>query len=76
MTPIVVAASILSADLRRRGEEVRAVDQAGADWIPNGQNIDPRLLICSIEELICVDGCPVLPRLIALSAGRAGEGGR
>lgn len=33
MTPILVAPSILSADLRRLGEEVRAVDQAGADWI-------------------------------------------
>jgi ribulose-phosphate 3-epimerase len=33
MKPIVVAASILAADLRRLGEEVRAVDQAGADWI-------------------------------------------
>jgi ribulose-phosphate 3-epimerase len=33
MTPIVVAPSILSADLRRLGEEVRAVDRAGADWI-------------------------------------------
>jgi pentose-5-phosphate-3-epimerase len=33
MKPVVVAPSILSADLRRLGEEVRAVDQAGADWI-------------------------------------------
>src|SRR5437763_16276037 len=33
MRPIVVAPSILSADLRRLGEEVHAVDQAGADWI-------------------------------------------
>ena len=33
MKPIVVAPSILAADLRRIGEEVRAVDQAGADWI-------------------------------------------
>ena len=33
MKPLVVAPSILSADLRRLGEEVRAVDQAGADWI-------------------------------------------
>src|SRR5271170_1052919 len=33
MKPIVVAPSILSADLRRLGEEVRAVDEAGADWI-------------------------------------------
>lgn len=30
---IVIAASILSADFGRLGEEVRAVDQAGADWI-------------------------------------------
>jgi ribulose-phosphate 3-epimerase len=33
MKPIVVAPSILAADLRRLGEEVRAVDDAGADWI-------------------------------------------
>jgi ribulose-phosphate 3-epimerase len=33
MRPVVIAPSILSADLRRLGEEVRAVDQAGADWI-------------------------------------------
>lgn len=30
---IVIAASILSADFAKLGEEVRAVDQAGADWI-------------------------------------------
>ena len=32
-SPIVVAPSILSADFARLGEEVRAVDAAGADWI-------------------------------------------
>src|SRR3977135_1304756 len=31
--PIIVAPSILSADLARLGEEVRAVAAAGADWI-------------------------------------------
>jgi ribulose-phosphate 3-epimerase len=31
--PIVVAPSILSADFLRLGDEVRAVDEAGADWI-------------------------------------------
>ena len=31
-TPLI-SPSILSADLARLGEEVRAVDQAGADWI-------------------------------------------
>jgi ribulose-phosphate 3-epimerase len=31
--PIVVAPSILSADFARLGEEVRALDAAGADWI-------------------------------------------
>jgi ribulose-phosphate 3-epimerase len=31
--PVVVAPSILAADLTRLGEEVRAVDEAGADWI-------------------------------------------
>jgi ribulose-phosphate 3-epimerase len=33
MRPIMVAPSILAADLRRLGEEVRDVDQAGADWL-------------------------------------------
>jgi ribulose-phosphate 3-epimerase len=33
MTPVIVAASILSADFRRLGAEVEAVDAAGADWI-------------------------------------------
>ncbi|HEY3146890.1 MAG TPA: ribulose-phosphate 3-epimerase [Dongiaceae bacterium] len=31
--PLIVAPSILSADFARLGEEIRAVDQAGADWI-------------------------------------------
>lgn len=31
--PIVVAPSILSADFSRLGEQIRAVDAAGADWI-------------------------------------------
>jgi len=31
--PLIIAPSILSADFARLGEEVRAVDQAGADWI-------------------------------------------
>ncbi len=31
--PLLVAPSILSADLARLGEEVRAVERAGADWI-------------------------------------------
>ena len=31
--PLIVAPSILSADFARLGEEVRAVDEAGADWI-------------------------------------------
>ncbi len=30
---VVVAPSILSADFSRLGDEIRAVDQAGADWI-------------------------------------------
>jgi ribulose-phosphate 3-epimerase len=32
-TPILIAPSVLSADFTRLGEEVRAVDAAGADWI-------------------------------------------
>ena len=31
--PIVIAPSILSADFSRLGEEIQAVDAAGADWI-------------------------------------------
>src|SRR3954454_13783773 len=33
MRPLIVAPSILSSDFARLGEEVRAVDAAGADWI-------------------------------------------
>ncbi len=33
MPPILIAPSLLSADLARLGDEVRAVDAAGADWI-------------------------------------------
>ena len=32
-SPVLVAPSILSADFARLGEEVKAVDAAGADWI-------------------------------------------
>ena len=31
--PLLIAPSILSADFARLGEEVRAVDEAGGDWI-------------------------------------------
>jgi ribulose-phosphate 3-epimerase len=31
--PIIIAPSILSADFAQLGEEVRAIDDAGADWI-------------------------------------------
>ena len=31
--PVVIAPSILSADFSRLGDEVRAIDEAGADWI-------------------------------------------
>jgi ribulose-phosphate 3-epimerase len=31
--PLLISPSILSADFARLGDEVRAVDQAGADWI-------------------------------------------
>jgi ribulose-phosphate 3-epimerase len=33
MRPLLVAPSILAADFAKLGDEVRAVDQAGADWI-------------------------------------------
>src|ERR1700736_5122908 len=31
--PLVIAPSILAADFARLGEEVRAIDAAGADWV-------------------------------------------
>ena len=31
--PILISASILSADFARMGDEIRAVDEAGVDWI-------------------------------------------
>ena len=31
--PVVIAPSILSADFTRLGEEIKAIDEAGADWI-------------------------------------------
>jgi ribulose-phosphate 3-epimerase len=33
MRPLLIAPSILASDFARLGDEVRAVDQAGADWI-------------------------------------------
>ncbi len=33
MTTPLISPSILSADFARLGEEVRAIDEAGADWI-------------------------------------------
>ncbi|MEO7564048.1 MAG: ribulose-phosphate 3-epimerase [Sphingomicrobium sp.] len=33
MAPLLISPSILSADFARLGEEVRAIDEAGADWI-------------------------------------------
>ena len=33
MRPLRIAPSILAADFAKLGEEVRAVDEAGADWI-------------------------------------------
>jgi ribulose-phosphate 3-epimerase len=33
MSSVIIAPSILSADFSRLGEEVRAIDAAGADWI-------------------------------------------
>ena len=31
--PLLIAPSILASDFAKLGEEVRAVDEAGADWI-------------------------------------------
>jgi ribulose-phosphate 3-epimerase len=33
VAPVLIAPSVLSADFTRLGEEVRAIDRAGADWI-------------------------------------------
>ena len=33
MRPLLIAPSILASDFARLGDEIRAVDQAGADWI-------------------------------------------
>ena len=33
MSQVLIAPSILSADFARLGEEIRAIDEAGADWI-------------------------------------------
>jgi ribulose-phosphate 3-epimerase len=33
MTGVIIAPSILSADFSKLGQEVQAIDQAGADWI-------------------------------------------
>ena len=33
MQPVRIAPSILSADFARLGDEVQAIDRAGADWI-------------------------------------------
>ena len=33
MRPIRIAPSILSADFSRLGDEVEAIDAAGADWV-------------------------------------------
>ena len=32
-SPILISPSILSADFARLGEEVRAIDEAGCDWV-------------------------------------------
>ena len=33
MPPILIAPSILSADFARLGDEVQALERAGADWV-------------------------------------------
>jgi hypothetical protein len=50
MKPIVVAPSILAADLRRLGEEVRAVDQAGDVLIGDRANV--RLVYLKGDETL------------------------
>ena len=44
MGPPIISPSILSADFARLGEEVRAIDEAGADWIHVDITIGPAVV--------------------------------
>ena len=66
---VLIAPSILSADFSRIGEEVRAADAAGADWIrqtstalqpEKGAGVFNEALM-ELGALVCVPGRPKCP---------------